>query len=725
MAIYKCKMCGADLNLKEGDKITTCDYCGTKQTISTINDDKILKLISRGNAYRLAGDFDKAQVIFEQLISEKEDAENYWNLLLCKYGITYEDDYDGKKKPTINRMSMDSILEDPDYKKVIETSDVITKQTYIEQAKEISKIQEEIINIAKKEKPYDIFICYKETDEFGDRTKDSIKAQEIYSLLEKEGYKVFLSRVTLSSVAGHAYEPYIYSALYSSRIMILISSNIDYINSTWVKNEWSRFLNMKRKDSSKILIPCIFDMDPYDLPKELRDLQALDMNKLGSAQDLILGVNKAFNKNNKEANQLNQNNDESNYLKRAMLFYQDNDIENTINYCNKTLDLNAENPYAYELLMFIDFHCGVKGINKGYVDIFDNGNYIKMIGFANNELKEKYKKIRESYDLNMKQEYLKSLIYFYSLYLKNEKGFFEFDDEDLSKFSQLFKELKQSETINKYQDFESFIHEFEIWFSKIHRVRYFELFNIPIVKFYYDVDYISKNGLNSDSNNLLFYEKYPHYVALFDNKLIVRTLQNDNFIEPFKSSHCCVSVLESGFISSFRNTPYSYVEFQFSPEQIKKLKVLIFYKGIFNNCRNAVCIETTIDHGNFGFNIKSDDESKRLVNIIESFSGVKAEYDITEEANYNKKQGCYIATCVYGSYDCPQVWTLRRYRDYKLHKWRYGRLFIRLYYAISPSLVKWFGMKNWFKKIWKTKLDKMVAKYKGLGYEDTPYKDLY
>ena len=82
-------------------------------------------------------------------------------------------------------------------------------------------------------------------------------------------------------------------------------------------------------------------MFSYDLPKELRDLQALDMNKLGSAQDLILGVNKAFNKNNKEANQLNQNNDESNYLKRAMLFYQDNDIENTINYCNKTLDLNA------------------------------------------------------------------------------------------------------------------------------------------------------------------------------------------------------------------------------------------------------------------------------------------------------------------------------------------------------------------------------------------------
>lgn len=89
----------------------------------------------------------------------------------------------------------------------------------------------------------------------------------------------------------------------------------------------------------------------------------------------------------------------------------------------------------------------------------------------------------------------------------------------------------------------------------------------------------------------------------------------------------------------------------------------------------------------------------------------------------NTKNGCYVATCVYGSYDCPEVWTLRRYRDNILGKTWYGRAFIKLYYAISPKLVKLFGSKSWFKKIWKKKLDKKIAKLNHRGIEDTPYVD--
>ena len=85
--------------------------------------------------------------------------------------------------------------------------------------------------------------------------------------------------------------------------------------------------------------------------------------------------------------------------------------------------------------------------------------------------------------------------------------------------------------------------------------------------------------------------------------------------------------------------------------------------------------------------------------------------------------GCYVATAVYGSYDCPQVWTLRRYRDYTLAETWYGRAFIKTYYAISPTLVKWFGHTEWFKKMWKGKLDRMVENLKSEGVEDTPYED--
>ena len=98
-------------------------------------------------------------------------------------------------------------------------------------------------------------------------------------------------------------------------------------------------------------------------------------------------------------------------------------------------------------------------------------------------------------------------------------------------------------------------------------------------------------------------------------------------------------------------------------------------------------------------------------------------------ANQKKAQqqstqsGCYIATCVYGSYDCPEVWTLRRYRDNTLASTWYGRWFIKTYYAISPTVVKWFGCNEWFKKTWQIRLDRIVTSLQAKGVESTPYQD--
>lgn len=107
----------------------------------------------------------------------------------------------------------------------------------------------------------------------------------------------------------------------------------------------------------------------------------------------------------------------------------------------------------------------------------------------------------------------------------------------------------------------------------------------------------------------------------------------------------------------------------------------------------------------------SDDES------------VKQELERIIEEEKKQEKGCYIATCVYGSYDCPQVWTLRRYRDYTLAETWYGRVFIRAYYAISPTVVKWFGHTEWFKKILQSKLDRMVDRLQSKGVESSPYED--
>ncbi len=97
--------------------------------------------------------------------------------------------------------------------------------------------------------------------------------------------------------------------------------------------------------------------------------------------------------------------------------------------------------------------------------------------------------------------------------------------------------------------------------------------------------------------------------------------------------------------------------------------------------------------------------------------------NLTGGYNHSTSGGCYVATCVYGSYDCPEVWTLRRYRDFRLAESVWGRAFIRTYYAISPTVVKWFGKTAWFRKLWKKRLDKMVSRLQVEGFESTPYDD--
>lgn len=125
----------------------------------------------------------------------------------------------------------------------------------------------------------------------------------------------------------------------------------------------------------------------------------------------------------------------------------------------------------------------------------------------------------------------------------------------------------------------------------------------------------------------------------------------------------------------------------------------------------------------------SEKYANRFATIVRKY---EPDYQIPERPKTDKSTagsstassgGCYVATAVYGSYDCPQVWTLRRYRDYTLAETWYGRAFIHTYYAISPTLVKWFGHTEWFKKMWKGKLDRIVANLKADGVEDTPYED--
>ena len=290
---FKCKYCGGELNEVEGLKsVGKCKYCGSKQTLPKLENEKRANLFERANHLRRNNEFDKAEALYEQLLNEDlTDPEAYWSLVLCRYGIEYvEDKRTGERLPTVNRMQMVSILADEDYKSAIANADAEQKVLYEEEAKLINEIQKGILEIARREEPFDIFICYKETDADGRRSRDSILAQDLYHELTRDGYKVFFARVTLQGKLGSAYEPYIFSALNSAKVMVVLGTQKEHFEAVWVRNEWSRFLGQIKKGERKVLIPAYRDMDAYDLPVEFSNLQALDMSRLGFLQELVEGV---------------------------------------------------------------------------------------------------------------------------------------------------------------------------------------------------------------------------------------------------------------------------------------------------------------------------------------------------------------------------------------------------------------------------------------------------
>ena len=274
MSVFKCKMCGGTIDFEQGSTIGVCDHCGTKQTLPRLDNDRKTNLYDRANHFRRNNDFDKAMGIYEQILNEDNtDAEAYWSIVLCRYGIEYvEDPSTHRRVPTINRTQFTSVFSDEDYKSAISYADTYQKSIYEEEAKAIDEIQKGILSIAQKEEPFDVFICYKETDANGRRTPDSVLANDLYHQLTQEGFKVFFSRITLEDKLGIAYEPYIFAALNSSKVMVVLGTKPEYFNAVWVKNEWSRYLTLIKNGAKKTLIPAYRDMDPYDLPEEFSHL---------------------------------------------------------------------------------------------------------------------------------------------------------------------------------------------------------------------------------------------------------------------------------------------------------------------------------------------------------------------------------------------------------------------------------------------------------------------
>jgi len=388
-------MCGGELQINPGESVAVCEYCGTTQTLPKLDDDRRANLYDRANHFRRNNDFDKAAGIYEQILNEdKTDAEAYWSLVLCRYGIEYvEDPATHKRVPTVNRAQYTSIFDDEDYKAAIQYADAAQRVVYEAEAKVINEIQKGILEISQKEELFDVFICYKETDANGRRTPDSVLATDLYHQLTQEGFKVFFSRITLEDKLGTAYEPYIFAALNSAKVMVVLGTKPEYFNAVWVKNEWSRYLALIRGGAKKVLIPAYRDMDPYDLPEEFSHLQAQDMSKLGFMQDLIRGIKKLTEVDKPAAKETvvvqETAANTAPLLKRAFIFLEDGDWSSADEYCEKVLDLDPECAQAYLGKLMAELRVRkVDELANCEQSFDDKDNYRKVMRFGGETLRD-------------------------------------------------------------------------------------------------------------------------------------------------------------------------------------------------------------------------------------------------------------------------------------------------------------------------------------------------
>ena len=280
----ECNFCGGAYEL-QGDR-RRCPFCGAYAPENMSNEEAYL-IQTAYQKLRLT-EFEQAALEFDDIVQKyPENHHGYWGRLMSRFGVKYEKDSDGSMIPTCYANSFASIAESPDYQKAMAHANEEFRAYYREQIAYTERVRKEWQEKASKEAPYDVFISYKESDG-GERTADSIQAQALYAHLTERGYRVFYSRETLRERAGEKYEPYIFQALHTAQVMIVYGCKAEYIESTWVKNEWMRYKNMihhEQKKSNSLLVACD-GFSPAELPNSLSSVQALNAQDRGFYSDL-------------------------------------------------------------------------------------------------------------------------------------------------------------------------------------------------------------------------------------------------------------------------------------------------------------------------------------------------------------------------------------------------------------------------------------------------------
>ena len=406
-----CKICGKKLKYKVGDSVIACPYCDNKRTLPKIEDEQSLRNYNTATEDFFKNEFDRAEAVYRIITDTINDADLYWSRLLCDYKKKKKKRDEEKWITIMNRFSYDSVYDNENYKDAINNSDDEQREIFESEASVIEKIRKKTQNVLSETNPVDVFISYKESSKDHDgierRTNASVLAGVLYERLNSENLKVFYAPVSLKDKAGDFFEPYIYSAIHSAKVMVVLGTESEHFTSPWVRNEWSRYLSVvKESNNSKKLICALCNMSPNDLPEELKKFQVVDMkelNWLANVEQIIVGnVGEREIKNPK--------------LRRIFRMIGDGNFKKAAEYLdgvNGFLGDEPENPLAYLGLLMIDLEVkNPEELPYQPVSFEKNEHYIKALEFGGQELKQKLERYNEQFKETAEQERKKQ---FYSL----------------------------------------------------------------------------------------------------------------------------------------------------------------------------------------------------------------------------------------------------------------------------------------------------------------------
>lgn len=440
-ASFVCPTCGSrefeDLDDKIRCKCCFNTYDKTEDKLPFTND------LSQADNFRQMADFTHAKMIYKKVIEENPDADltsAYWGIYLCDNNVVFEKDGKGNVFPSFYKVLTEKSVENEYYQRAIECSTAFHPDktaNLVALAGKIDDDRKKYWDISSKNEPFDVFICFK-----NDNGLSSMWAREIYNRFTRK-YNVFFSEETLKYIKSlyREYEPNIYYALYTAKVMIVICKDRNEIESQWVQNEWFRFSEInKRAGMGKAIIPIfVDDFDPNNLPDSLWHTQGLkaDHQLIANLEEQLKeylspdasGRAKGHSKEDKERmekdlaleKELRESQHRLSELERSLkdsaLSESVVKVQNLLNImwikiqefgefreakerANEIIKMNANCSKAWLGLAYIDFYARSEAEFIKNFRYYENSNYKLAYKYATKAEQEHFDKLYEQYDIN-------------------------------------------------------------------------------------------------------------------------------------------------------------------------------------------------------------------------------------------------------------------------------------------------------------------------------------